>query len=314
MTPIAMDSPARSIIVVGVNRGGTSAVAASLNAAGVFVGERWHHPIYEDLALADAFRAKDWPRFRQTVAAYEAAHPLLGWKLPNIAKELDRVHGIFRRPSYVFVFRDLYAIGLRKQSALGTSLLAGMNSAQQMYRQALQFVERQSPHHLMVSYEKMLLNREDYASTLLRFLEIEPCEAKLTAIVQAITPSPLAYRQWADATQTQRQLSAAGFTGGVDRVTPTEVSGWVLRVDDDTPVSVEVRINGRPTAAVAADQPRPDLVANGISRSELHGFRLTLSPALRDDETVEVYVAGTSCRVSPPIASGSPRRTAASKV
>ena len=55
------------VIVVGVNRGGTSAVAATLNAIDVPLGESWHEPIYEDLDLADAFRTSNWKKFKDIV-------------------------------------------------------------------------------------------------------------------------------------------------------------------------------------------------------------------------------------------------------
>lgn len=81
-----------AIIVVGVSRGGTSAISASLQALGISMGAKFHTPIYEDLALAESFRAKDWRQLKIIIKEYEASNKIFGWKLPDSHRHLDRIY------------------------------------------------------------------------------------------------------------------------------------------------------------------------------------------------------------------------------
>src|SRR5918911_590142 len=63
------------------------------------------------------------------------------------------------------------------------------------------------------------------------------------------------------------------FRGQLDEANPEWVTGWV--VDESAPraqVEVQLYVDGAFADSRAADQPRPELVAAGITRDERHGF------------------------------------------
>jgi hypothetical protein len=123
-----------AIIIVGVNRGGTSAVAASLNSLGIFLGDFWQEPNYEDIILAKAFRNGSWKTFENKISEYEDKHRIFGWKLPDVTQKLFKINRIIKNPKYIFIFRDICSISNRMNSALNINHLEGMLYANQQYK------------------------------------------------------------------------------------------------------------------------------------------------------------------------------------
>jgi len=78
-------------IVIGVGRGGTSAIAASLNTLGITLSGDFNEPIYEDIEMAKAFRSRDWRSFKRLIASYEAKYQKFAWKLRGILRKNDEV-------------------------------------------------------------------------------------------------------------------------------------------------------------------------------------------------------------------------------
>ncbi len=292
-----------AIIVTGAARGGTSAVAAALDALGIFLGDGAARPNFEDPHLARAFHDRDWRRFAARAAAYESRHPLFAWKLPNVAAQLPRIHQLFARPRYVFVFRDLPAVGSRVAALADRPTLAAMRQTLRQYDRILTFIARRSPVHLVLSYEKMLTEPEGFARALLAFLGLEERCELIEAVGAAIAPSPAEYAAWTEAVRLGEALGAVGFAGFLEDVTRSGVRGWAKATRDGSPVVVDVFVNGRKVAAVAADAFRQDLVDGGVSDHGRHGFALTLPVALAPGDWVAVRL-----KDSPQDLVGSPRQ------
>lgn len=259
-----------SIIIVGVNRGGTSAIAASLNSIGIFMGEFWHEPIYEDLHLARYFRDKNWHEFRSRVKKYENEQSLFAWKLPDSINSLKKIDKLFTNPKYIFVFRDIYAISHRKKDSIGTPLLKGMLSSSLKYLKALYFIRSKKPSCMLVSYEKLLSDKDRFAYELLYFLEIEASEEKISFIKEAISSS--SYREWAKISKDVHLLEKSGFSGHLDHLDKKKVTGWAKSINGDNPVTLEIFINDKKAGEVIADVYRKDLVDLAVSKTGSNGF------------------------------------------
>ena len=113
-------------IVVGVGRGGTTAVAASLHVLGVTVGElgkTFSEDNYENFEMSRAFRSRDWRGLQKLITTYEEQYSKFAWKLPDSNEQLPRIHRYFSNPYYIFVYRDLFAIANRKNITLDVDLI-----------------------------------------------------------------------------------------------------------------------------------------------------------------------------------------------
>lgn len=81
------------------------------------------------------------------------------------------------------------------------------------------------------------------------------------------------------------------FRGWVDEANGQHVKGWII--DSATPsanVEVQLYINGRFIESLAANQPRPDIVAAGLAESEKHGFFFSTPPLDAGEHEARVYV------------------------
>lgn len=301
-SPVPKNEPA-SIIVVGLSRGGTSAIAKSLHTIGISMGKRFDAPIYEDIDLAQALRAKDWDRLKFLIRQRESDKLKFAWKCPDIHHHLDRINKLFKNPHYVFVYRDILAVSMRRNLVHGTNLTDAINSSLVGYQNILQFVQQTKPNALHVSFEKLLHDKKSYAETLLDFCGIESGKEQVESIMDAVTAYPDSYTQWARHHTERQKLKRAGFDGCIDTFTRESVSGWLLKKPTlfakETPLVLEVFLNGSFVASVVADLHRQDLVEAGLSKNGNAGFRVNLSNfEINANDTVCVRVHGCGLELS----------------
>ena len=287
---------ASAVIVVGINRGGTSAVAATLDALGVFLGQRAAVPNFEDALLADALRQKDWGRFRAVVAQYEAEHAVFAWKHPDSRRHLWRLHRYFANPRYVFVYRDIFAIANRKRLVHQRGVLASMAASLWDYAKILFFIQAVKPYALHVSYEKLLTNRESFVEALAAFCDRTVDAAELSRIRERISPSPTAYLQWSDRSRQMLALEKHGYKGLAEEVTATTVAGWAFQVGRAEAAVVEVFVNGICRGRAVADRfaERLSHVAGDLRKGAIR-FEFTWGATpLTPGDSVDVRFEGTA--------------------
>ncbi|MCL2914166.1 sulfotransferase [Shewanella corallii] len=261
-------NPNRSaIIVTGVNRGGTSAISVALNALQIPSGDRSCSPTYEDPDLATLFSRKDWDGLLKKIAAYSNKHPIFAWKWPNACRHLDTIDQLFTRKKYIFVFRDIYAISIRQQKALGTVIDASMQESLSKYSAMLKFIQGCKSPYLLISYEKLLKNPEMFAQDLLQFLELEPTDERVNSVVSVISPSPIEYERWA------ASLSS-GLLGHIDSIRNGMIKGWAKHKHSEHSLMLKLCLNADEIAVYEANKVREDLIASGISSSAKHGFEV----------------------------------------
>lgn len=291
-----------SIIVVGSNRGGTSAVASSLHSLGVFLGDSWHEPIYEDIYLAKYYRSKNWRAFKEKINEYECQNNIFAWKLPDSSSRLGKVNSIFSKPRYIFVFRDLFAISDRMHRSLGTSHLKGMTKACLQYLKIIFFIKKTRPDCLLVSYEKMLFNKEEYAISLLDFIGMDKSKVNIEKIKSSISPSPNNYTNWAENAKLSKNLTSSGFIGYLDHLDQHKVSGWVRSTSNEKPVYVDIFVNETKIHSFLANIHRQDLVDALVSDSGNCGFSILFKTPLQVGDVVSAVPSDTKINLI-----GSPR-------
>lgn len=93
--PVESDPRERTVVVVGLPRGGTSMVAGVLHRIGIPTGEG---RVVEDQDLGGAFDKGDDDRFRELIAAKNVAHDVWGWKRQASHGRLEFVDQSFRNP------------------------------------------------------------------------------------------------------------------------------------------------------------------------------------------------------------------------
>lgn len=272
-TPVA-------IVVLGAARGGTSAVAATLDALGVSMGRGALPPVYEDLELALAVEAGREADALALISERSAASPW-GFKRPAFSRYVERYHPHLGNVRYVAVFRDPLATAVRAQLSSEADLLGTMRRTLAEYRRIKDFLRNCPAPALLVSYEKLLENPAAFVDALAAFSGCE--DANREQVLAAIEASPADYL---DHTRNNKSR------GRLDIVERRRVRGWAQYLTHRRQADVAIEVNGREVARVPADQYREDLADMGISADGCCAFDVFLEQPLKRGDVVRAVVTG----------------------
>jgi hypothetical protein len=80
------------------------------------------------------------------------------------------------------------------------------------------------------------------------------------------------------------------FRGALDLANPGQVAGWALdRSDPDSPVYVQLYVDGRFAAETSANLARPDVVDAGLANEPNHGFAFVTPQLTAGNHEARVY-------------------------
>ncbi|OGA45796.1 MAG: hypothetical protein A3G24_13550 [Betaproteobacteria bacterium RIFCSPLOWO2_12_FULL_62_13] len=293
-------APEKTVVVLGAARGGTTMVAAVLQALGVFMGEKLG-PVLEDVGLSEAVEARNTARLKEMVAQRNAAHPLWGWKRPAAIEYADVWQDCFRNPHIIAVFRDPFAIANRNRISMLSDVFQNMERSVQHLGMLVDLLRRQRGPVLLCSYEKALCFPEIFVRAVDDFLGLNAAERWADA-VRRIDPAPERYLE------TSRITHSKGYLGVVNERT---CSGWAFYPKLPGRVAkVQIFVNDRLVHVAEAREMRPGVKEKGLHPTGLCGFRFEwpAGTAPRAGDRVEARVEGD---INP--LSGSPRQVGAAK-
>lgn len=279
-------SGAKTIIVVGVARGGTSMVAGVLRHLGVFLGDDAVPPVFEDVRLATPIEAKEDAASRAIIEEYNRRHPVWGFKRPGLIDHLASAHRLFRNPVYVVIFRDVLAIANRNALSVKSDPLRSIKYSLKQYQLVREFIESYAPPALLLSNEKALIHAATFVNELDDWLGLgATAQQKEAAIASIVIDQP----QYLNASRLQ-------FLGRLDKATTAFVAGWAFIRGRPGAATMEVVCGDRVLASVVADRHRPDVQRRGVHPTGFCGFRYDFKPgdgvAVGDSVTVRFAVGG----------------------
>lgn len=284
----AADLPYKTVLVLGIGRGGTSMAAGTLSKLGVYMGDQLSSR-YQDSALLDCINRKDKKQAQKIIVERNGQYPVWGIKKLH----LWRWDTLFREPVYVVVFRDLFATANRRVTLFNRSLLSEMFKVLGLNFLLLVFLRLSKRPILIASYEKALLNPDEFVNGLSSFLGLDDPE-KLTEAMQFINPSPLEYTTSPVNYRTTR--ATRKYLGYIDKLESHRIAGWALTITNPDPLTLELLINGIPKQTIIADIPRPDVVREDARFHEHCGFvfRLADEHLLKHGDRIDVRIANTT--------------------
>lgn len=284
------DLPHKTVLVLGVPRGGTSMVAGALSKLGIFMGPEYKlAPFYENHELERCVKSKKKTEAIKTIQKYNEAHNTWGLKIMPRSWRFWALHPRFREPVYIIVFRDILAIANRRVVSLHKSLLKEMFAASWYNFWLLLFLAFTKRPALTLSYEKALFFPEAIVTELAHFLGITD-HALIEDAIRFITPSP---KDYVMRSTTFCQLDTeANYFGYLDIVEPVKVAGWALSLSDNEPLIVELLINGERKYEVEAKSIREDVKKADPRYTDQCGFEIMLNEKdrLNQGDRVEVRI------------------------
>lgn len=246
-----VQSESPPIVVVGVARGGTSMIAGSMAHLGIFMGNKSSPPVFEDVQLSKLFEDRDFVGVKKLVNQYNERYGLWGWKRPSSINYLDEVHFLLNSPRYIFVYKDIMSIAQRNAISMLSELISGMQSPIDGYKKTLDFILKNKPRAMLVSYEKVMSDPFNFLKELKNFSGINPSEVNFNSAIEFISPNPENYLD------NSRITKAQGRLGGVKG---NQIYGWARLVHANHSARVDLFVNDKKIGTIVADRPRPDLL------------------------------------------------------
>lgn len=278
--------PEKTVLVMGIGRGGTSMVAGVLSKLGIYMGDGLSSR-YQDSALLDCLARNDKKQAKRIIQERNSLYPVWGIK----KLRLWRWNPLFREPVYVVVLRDLFATANRRVTIYNISLVKEMFKVLWLNFWLLLFLSFNKRPVFIASYEKALLNPENFVDGLAAFLGLDSTAQKAEAVA-FIKPSPATY------TNTLVNYRAIeknkDYVGYIDLLEPRRISGWALSTLHPEPVSVDVWVNGTLKQTATANLPRPDVASQNKRFHETCGFECLLdeADAFVADDQIDIRIAG----------------------
>lgn len=275
----ALEKAEKTLIVVGVARGGTSLIAGTLYHLGIFTGDKSVPPVFEDVRLATVFETGDEDEAHRIIEAYNEDHEVWGFKRPAAIDYIDKLHEICRNPIYLFVFKDIFAIANRNRISMKLDLLEGLKKAHHDYEKTLNFITEKNVNGFLFSYEKIMENKKLFVDTMAG-LAGEGCvsDEQKNAALHFIEPNPQPYLN------ASRITRSIGQIGGVEK---NKVFGWGKYLYIDEPATVELYVNDNLVATTIAKDFRQNLLDKKVHPTGHCGYLFDLSKTpLKDGDKV----------------------------
>jgi len=271
----------KQIVVVGVSRGGTSAVAGSLHHLGVHVGDMAKSPVFEDGVLSEAFEKANYRVAVSIIKKYDSEHAIWAWKRPDSIKYLAKIDELLSNPHYIFVFRDIFSIANRKVISRQLSLFQQMEHALGQYRTMLSFATTTKRPAMLVSVEKTLTKKEEFIDALISGFALGSSEAQRQDALSFITTDPSEY------------LAKTVFTksmGFVDKLSRERIRGWAKSVQHNEPLTIEIYLDDVLSSSIIANGYREGLKLKGIHPTGKCAFDVDMTNLNLPDNQVKVEV------------------------
>ncbi|WP_445360344.1 sulfotransferase [Microbulbifer sp. EKSA005] len=274
----------RTIITVGVARGGTSIVAGALHALGLPMGDKCYSPVFEDLRLSLAFERRSDEHFTEVVAQYNKAHSSWGWKRPSILNHLDFIESKLRNPHFIFVFRDIFSVANRNSISMKTDVKCGLQEALDNYRLMVEFLQKTNSPAMLVSSDKVVRHKEEFVERLIDFVGVEVSSLQRENAINFISPDP---KDYLDKTRITKSRGAVN----IDLLKTGLLRGWARGVHHLKPVTIEVEVNGKKVGTTEANIYREHLDKPSIHPTGKCGYELDLKVlGVTPSDTINVRV------------------------
>ena len=279
----AGERPARTVVVLGTGRSGTTMAAGVLRILGEELGDRlnWYledHDIRD--CLLSVYRSflfwKVIPlrwRFSKIMKDRHRRWKRWTFKSPYLPAFIMLLSGAIPNAYYIIPTRNLLetSFGLHEYLYGGwrTSMLTGI--LQQVFLTLFCMATRRPV--MLFSYDAVINNDPGFfVDVLADFLSIDVDVTRKQAAIEYIDPA-------------RGYASAPGIRANIDRLSNSEIRGWV--VDTRMPgrsVMLTISAGDKLLATVRAGKKRLDVRDAGYHQTGLCGFRVFFNEPLRDEE------------------------------
>ena len=183
------DSRQKTVVIVGVQRGGTSMVAGVVRELGVNLGYNLGNN-HED----PEFLPKDLSAIRAVVARRNSQFDVWGWKMPHSYEYLARLAPALRNPFVIIVFRNLLATAESLVRRSGLQFERAFDISLSRTAQIASLVQTLACPLMLVDYDKATAKPEQFVQEISSFLHLPHDEGARARAIEMINPE-IGYRR-----------------------------------------------------------------------------------------------------------------------
>jgi hypothetical protein len=215
------------------------------------------------------------------IARQNARTPIWGFKMPDLHQflqhdELQR----FRNPHIIAIFRDPVAVAVRNMLSEQADGIQSITETTAAMHSMVQFMRAARTPFLLLSYEKALVFPQVFLDSVLNFCGVTLEADGRARVLAQVQPNRAEYVL----------TSPRVFEGNLEGVLNGRLYGWVRRLGDLAPVTLDLLIDDTLAASFPASEFRGDLLAAGVGNGN-HAFFLDLADyALGDSSVIRVRV------------------------
>ncbi len=271
----------KTLIVVGVARGGTSLISGSLDHLGVFTGENSRKPVFEDTKLARAFEGNNNEMIKDIIEEYNQKHSIWSFKRPMAINYLNSIDELTRNPIYLIIFKDIFSISNRNNISMKQDIISGLAEAHENYGKLIKFISQTKINAFLFSYEKIMISKEVFIDTLINLIgEDSVTDGHKNSALEFIRPNPGEYLN------ASRITKSVGKIGFIDEF---KVIGWGKYISSEEPANVELYVNDQLIEVIQATDFRQHVLKEKIHSTGKCGFLFDLKNSpLKDGDKVSV--------------------------
>ena len=163
----------RKVLITGLGRSGTSAIAAMLRHCDFYFGEDAGSIVVESPALLKLAAAGDSQALRARLDAWSADHPRIAWKDPKLyARGADFVNALPDDWLVIATFRDPVSTAMRRVYSDKVNFLDSLRHCIQHQARLCEFAASTNKSVLWISYERLMLEREATFAEVMALLDL----------------------------------------------------------------------------------------------------------------------------------------------
>ncbi|MBO6505188.1 MAG: hypothetical protein JJ850_10285 [Kordiimonadaceae bacterium] len=179
----------KTIVILGVARGGTSMVAGAAREMGIDLGQHLGEN-HEDRR----FLSKDLKDVRERIAVRNAEAETWGWKMPHSLEYIEQIEGELRNPHIVLVWRNTLASAISQVNRSDADIHTALRFSSNRLMEMVQKVKLLNSPTLLINYDAAIKDKEEFLTTYAEFMGVELTDDMRQRCLQFIDPS-VGYQQ-----------------------------------------------------------------------------------------------------------------------
>ena len=164
----------KTVVCMGVPRGGTSMVAGAIAGLGLYMGDNLDVNIEDPDFNPDVNKNQSYVEFLkhlpEVIAQRNATHQAWGWKYPHANRYLKNIFPLLRNPHLVIVFRDPVASAIWSRPQDSDAAISETKRQLDWQAENLKTAVQLKVPTLMVSYERASVKPAEFLEKLCGFI------------------------------------------------------------------------------------------------------------------------------------------------